>query len=271
MTRLQSELQRLFLPPGSAPDAVPDLSGLPDADAPVRLLLLELARPADWTLLSRLWQGVQVDLGLPAPAIAVSGSDGFQLWFSLAQAVPRSQALDFLAALRRRYWPEVAERRLRQWPVPAQQGVAAAEPAWPGRQVQPDQWSAFVSPDLAPVFAETPWLDIEPVEEGQAQLLRGLSPIAPAAWAAALSELTAAAAQHSPAAAIPVAPAPAPAAVVAVTAAAAGADADADAPGRRTEGPPLRHRDPREFLLEVMNDPSVEMALRIEAAKALLA
>ena len=31
-----------------------------------------------------------------------------------------------------------------------------------------------------------------------------------------------------------------------------------------------RHDDPRQFLLDVMNDPSVAMELRIEAAKALL-
>lgn len=231
MTRLQTELQRLYPLPGAASDAA----------GPVRVLVLGLARPADWELLSQLWRGVQADLGLPAPAIAVSGSDGFQLWFSLAQAVPRPQALQFLAGLRQRYWPDVAPRRITQWP-----GVDAAEaaaPAWPGREVRPEQWSAFVSPDLAPVFAETPWLDIAPVEDGQAQLLRELASISPAAWTAALAKLMPA---------VPAAPAPSSAPVASVA-----------------SGTPLP-RDPRQFLLDVMNDPAVDMALRIEAAKALL-
>jgi hypothetical protein len=33
---------------------------------------------------------------------------------------------------------------------------------------------------------------------------------------------------------------------------------------------PDAHDEPRRFLLNVMNDPTVEMALRIEAAKALM-
>ena len=35
---------------------------------------------------------VQADLALPAPAIAVTGSDGVQLWFSLVQPVQPGQA-----------------------------------------------------------------------------------------------------------------------------------------------------------------------------------
>lgn len=240
MTRLQSELQRLFPRPDAA---------APDAVGPVHVLVLGLARPADWELLSRVWQGVQADLGLPAPAIAVSGIDGYQLWFSLAQPVDRPQALAFLHGLRQRYWAEVPARRISQWPAaePAEQALPPDEFAWPGRERRPDQWSAFVSPDLAPVFAETPWLDIAPVDDGQAQLLRELSAITPAAWAAALAEL------------VPAQAAPAPAAAHVATAGTA--SATAAAPGQR---------DPRQFLLEVMNDPAVDLALRIEAAKALV-
>jgi hypothetical protein len=36
-------------------------------------MVLELARPAEWPPLARVWQAVQAELGLPAPAIAVSG------------------------------------------------------------------------------------------------------------------------------------------------------------------------------------------------------
>ena len=40
--------------------------------------------------------------------------------------------------------------------------------------------------------------------------------------------------------------------------------------GRAPTSAIRRHDDPRAFLLEVMNDPSVAMELRIDAAKALL-
>ena len=50
------------------------------------------------------------------------------------------------------------------------------------------------------------------------------------------------------------------------------AQANADAPARETHvhAAPANDADPRAFLLRVMNDERVEMALRIEAAKALL-
>jgi hypothetical protein len=112
------------------------------------------------------------------------------------------------------------------------------------RQVQPGQWSAFVAPDLAPVFADTPWLDGPPNLEGQAALLRALAPITPAAWAQALALLAPADAAPPLAAAQPV-PVPQPAPMAAVD-------------------------DPRRFLRQVMNDPSAPLALRVDAAKALL-
>ena len=92
-------------------------------------------------------------------------------------------------------------------------------------------WSAYLAPDLAPVFAETPWLDIRPGSEGQAELLSRLASIRAAEVRAALP--------------------------VAVPSSA----------GLAASGP---FTDPRQFLLQVMNDERVEMGWRIEAAKALL-
>ena len=71
MNRLQAEQQRLYLSHDSGP----------------RALMLALAQPGSWAGLAKVWQGVQADLELPAPAIAVSGTDSYQLWFSLAQPV----------------------------------------------------------------------------------------------------------------------------------------------------------------------------------------
>jgi len=220
--RLPAELQRLYLPPLQAA-----------GDAQVRAVVLELARPADWDALSKVWRGVQQDLGLPAPAIAVNGSDGYQLWFSLAQAVPVSQALAFAEGLRARYLDHIASKRLGLKPVDATMAL-------PPRQTGEGQWSAFVAPDLAPVFAEESWLDVLPNAEGQADLLARLDSIKPDDFRAALERL-------GPAVAPLVSRASEPEFVQ-----------------------PASQQDPRAFLLQVMNDESVEMGLRIEAAKALL-
>ena len=253
MTRLQTEFQRLYLPVavgdpglGAAP------SGLVDAQGRVRALVLELARPADWEVLAKAWHGVQADLRLPASAIAVSGVDGVQLWFSLVEAVSVASAQAFLAALCLRYLPDVAPHRLALMPAADASSpsgaVLHARPV-PAQQAQTGHWSVFVAPDLAPVFADTPWLDSPPGDDGQANLLRGLRSITPAGWAAACTQL-------EPAAAKP--------------------GVDTRAPSAVADPPDLGHvslavgTDPRRFLLSVMNDHSVALALRIEAAKALL-
>lgn len=254
MNRLQSELCRLYLPnPGAdlVTDNDPAPSGLVDAQGRVRALVLELTRPADWALLSKVWRGVQSDLELPAPAIAVSGTDGFQLWFSLAQPVGVAQAQAFLALLCRYFLPDVAGRRLRLLPVAdaaAPQQVLHAQQV-PARQAQGNNWSAFVAPDLAPVFAETPWLDTPPSDDGQADLLSRLTSIKPPAWEAALAQLQSAVPQ-----------------------AGAARDASSSEAGHVPATPlaAAGSLDAKRFLLRVMNDDSVALALRIEAAKALL-
>jgi len=213
MNRLQSELHRLYHSP---------------APGQVRALRLELARPADWQALGQVWRAVQAELELPAPAIAVSGSDGLQLWFSLQQPVPADRAAALLAGLQSRYLADVAPERLRLRPE-------VQPPAVPMQDPTTGNWSAFVAPDLAPVFADTPWLDIEPGADGQAELLARLDSIEPAGFEAALRQLQ----PRQP-------EAPPPSAAVA------------------------GGLDPRRFLQQVLDDATVPLALRIEAAKALL-
>ena len=240
MNRLDTELERLFL--GGLVFAPDDAQALPllDVRERVRAMVFEVVQPAGWDALSEVWQGVQVELELPAPAIAVSGRDGLQLWFSLETAIPASQAHAFLEALRTRFLPHIDRQRVRLWPTldtPARHAALV-----PALQADSGNWSAFVAPDLAAVFSETPWLDVEPGEEGQAALLRASQPIRPAAFDAALAGMRATALLAS----APVAAPP------------------ATHPAMSPED------DPRRFLLRVMNDESVALALRIEAAKALL-
>lgn len=251
MTRLHTEWQRLYLPlPAAGQRAAEDdeHASLIDPQGQVRAMVLEVAGPADWASTAGLWQGAQADLDLPAPAIAVSGTDGYQLWFSLAQAVPVAQAAAFLAGLRARYLPELAPERLGLMPG-ADQAIAAAS-AWTPRRVpalyaDTGNWSAFVAPDLAPVFAESPWLDIPPSLEGQAELLSRLDSILPAAFQRALARLAPALAATDLAS-----PQAQPATAYTVAT--------------------LSAQDPRGFLLEVMRNHSVPLSLRIDAAKALL-
>ncbi len=222
MNRLQAELQRLYLPhDAQRPASGSAAPGLVGADGQVRAMLLELARPASWDALAKVWRGVQVDLDLPAPAIAVSGSDGYQLWFSLAQPLPVAQAGAFLESLRRRYLGEIAAQRI---------GMKAS--VLPPVEATPGRWSAFVAPDLAAVFADEPWLDLPPGADAQADLLSRLESIQPGDLKRTFDA--------------PAVPIDTPAATA------------ADSP------------DPRHFLLGVMNDPAIELHLRIEAAKALL-
>jgi hypothetical protein len=231
MNRLQSELHRLYL--------VHD--GAVDGDGPVRAMVLELARPADWQALSGMWKGVQTDLALPAPAIAVSGIDGYQLWFSLTASVPVAQAQAFLEALRARYLGDVAPQRVRLMPSLPLMPVKMV----PALQEETGHWSAFVTQDLASIFAEEPWLDRQPGVDGQADILCRLQSIQPAAWESALSLLQPAG--------VPVNRSPVASLAVTGSVAASGDE-----------------QDPKRFLRKVMNDAAVDLHLRIDAAKALL-
>lgn len=208
MNRLQTELQRLY----HSPEA-----------GRARALVLELARPASWASLAPVWRGVQADLELPAPAIAVSGSDGYQLWFSLAEPAPADQAIALLEALRKRYLGDIAQDRI---------GLNARGVVAPPIERTPGRWSAFVAPDLPALFEDEPWLDLPPGADAQADLLSRLASIKPGALKRAWELL---------------------------------------APGEAPQPAPAGDGvDPRGFLLGIMNDRTIDLHLRIDAAKALL-
>ena len=253
MNRLQTELHRLYL-------AGPTAEGEADAQAPalinssnqVRAMVMELTRPADWEALSRVWHGVQVELELPAPAIAVSGIDGLQLWFSLTEPIAVAQAHAFLEGLRQRFLADIESVRVRLMPASSasklRQDLHAA--LVPARQEDSGNWSAFLAPDLVPIFADSPWLDIPPNEEGQATLLRSIEVMTQSGFEAAFAKLG---------------PTMHPQIATVVVAASVDERMVYDRPEAASTG-----GDPERFLLQVMNDDTVALALRIEAAKALL-
>jgi hypothetical protein len=254
MSRLHIEFRRLFLAATAscAGDAI-QASDRVDAEGRVRALVMELARPADWQPLADVWMGVQTELNLPAPAIAVNGADGMQLWFSVVEPLDTSRARSFLNGLRLRYLRAVKPDRLGLM-AGADSALAASVRALSGSANEPQEthgrWPAFVAADLAPIFAETPWLDLPPGDEGQSRVLAGLQSIKPALFDAALAQLQAWAAT--------------PAADAQANATATGAMA------RHADAPHAGHPEAQRFLLTVMNDGAAPLALRIEAAKALL-
>lgn len=250
---MQAELSRLYRPhplEGQGVDA--GEPGLIDADGRTRAMVLEIARPAGCVAITQVWKGVQVDLALPAPAIAVSGIDGCQLWFSLLEPLPVARAHEFLEALRVRYLRDIAPERIRLLPR-ADAPVPLHAAMVPALQAQTGFWSAFVAPDLAAMFGDAPWLDIPPGHDGQSDLLSRLERITPADFRMALERLGAVAS-------ISARPATAP---YEATEAGAGQEA-------RGVAPAGGFADPKRFLLDVMNNENVALGLRIEAAKALL-
>ncbi len=250
MTPLQSELSRLHFanefdsPNGENSESDNSTANrFLAADGWVRAMVLELARPADWNSLATVWRGVQTDLALPEPAIAVNGVDGHQLWFSLAAPFGAADARAFLEALRLRYLGTVEPRR-----IGMSLGVEAT--VAPALQAQTGLWSAFVSSDLAGIFTDEPWLDLAPNPDAQARLLSRLECIQPSAFQAVLDRIKPTAKDETTQS-------------VALTALAVATATRAPS----AQAPSL---EPKRFLLDVMADPSVDLHLRIEAAKALL-
>lgn len=235
MNPLETEFHRLYL----VDDATAVAPSLMTLDGRVRAMVMELARPADWSVVSTVWQRVQSDLGLPPPAIAVTGNDGYQLWFSLAEPVTAAEASFFLESLRQRFLSEIAPERISMLPTETRHAQLV-----PALQQSTGLWSAFVAPDLAAIFADSPGLDIPPRVEAQAKVLARLESIKSSMFEAIFDQVIShverlSATHHSSTPVVPLST----------------KHGDSDA---------------KSFLTDVMNDPSVEMHLRIEAAKAIL-
>lgn len=263
MSPLQSELNRLyFVHQPERPNGDAQASNLVAADGRVRAMVLELARPTDWNTLATVWRGVQSDLGLPAPAIAVSGIDGHQLWFSLAEPVSAADARVFLEALCVRYLGAVDP-----WRIGVSPGFDARAPTQaqharlvPALQTENGRWSAFVSSDLAAIFTDEPWLDLEPAPEAQARLLSRLECIKPDAFQASMNLLKLAAGTAVSGAA--------PVTGEHHITGGGRAKNEGTSPVAPTTHP--QNSEPKRFLMGVMNDPTIDLHLRMEAAKALL-
>ena len=250
MSRLTAEFSRLYLVPD--PDSQ-EPGRLVATDGMVKAMVLEIARPADWAELSRVWNATQSELELPAAAIAVSGIDGLQLWFSVAEPVSAADAVEFLAALQNKYLSAIPAKRISAYPSSVSVSTESIVHARgvPAIREGTGNWSAFVSSDLASVFGEEPWLDIPPNQDQQADILSRLKSMKLSQFRDVMNLLSGALTHET----YPV--------------------GDAANKPRGSDAEPSGYNtgttSPKEFLTKVMNDPAVALRDRIEAAKALLA
>lgn len=233
-----------------AGEAVVELD-LVTPDNRVRAMVLDVASAADWAAVARLYLGMQEDLELPAPAVAVSGQSGYQLWLSLTECVPADQASLFLAALRDRYLADIPLAKLGFHPdcgrATSGPGLVALVPAL---HETTGQWSAFIDPTMGSMFVDESGLDMAPNPDRQADMLSGLESIKAADFQRALASLQAEAVD------------------------AKRREEFVAAPGGGQSRAGLNvgnhYVDPQSFLLAVMNDASASAGQRIKAAKALL-
>jgi len=193
MHKLIAELMRLYLPIGAlTPELLAQhLQGeqnvpvsLTGSDGLTRAMMIPFRKPkgahgdVHWTRLCEVANALQERLGLPAPAVSISGGDAYYLWLSLATPVPVEQAQLFLERLHHAYFPD-AELA----PDAAQAPVALP----PCLHPRTGKWAAFIHPGMGVSFADEPGLEMMPPASGQAGFLEGLESIDEAQFAHAMA------------------------------------------------------------------------------------
>jgi hypothetical protein len=191
--KLISELTRLYLAPGLvAPDLLErQLQGAPGAalrlvtdQGLTRAVVIAFRKTGSaddaqhWTLLCTVANALQGELGLPAPAVSISGADGFHLWLSLETPMPVALVRQFLALLHKTYFPDL---------VPDAEPPEVALP--PCLHLGSGKWSAFINPGLGASFADESGLEMAPPLAGQIALLAGLQSATQAQLAHAMQVL----------------------------------------------------------------------------------
>jgi hypothetical protein len=195
MQKLISELSRLYLQPGTLPAEVLEQQLLGHPTVPVslvtddgmtRAVVIAFHKMPDgeeaqhWSLLCEVANALQAELGLPAPAVSISGSDGYKLWLSLATPAPTALVKQFLVLLRNTYFPNM--------PLSADDDIAVVKLP-PCLHPRTGKWAAFIHPGLGASFADESGLEMAPPSAGQAALLEGLQSIKQAQFLHAIDVL----------------------------------------------------------------------------------
>jgi hypothetical protein len=192
MEKLISELIRLYLRPQDAPRERlaaqllgRDTVAAQAEDGMTRVLVIPFDKQNDgtdahWSALCELASVLQVEFGFPAPAVSISGADGFRLWLSLAAPLPVSEAQQFLERLHRAHGFGTS---------PAPDAAARPEPLAPSVNPASGRWAAFINPGMGASFADEPGLEVAPPLAAQAAFLEGLESIGLAQFRQALHAL----------------------------------------------------------------------------------
>ena len=213
MQKLIAQLRRLYLLEDGVPPEVlkQHLSG--ETTVPVSLVaangttraivipfdkLTEGDEAQHWTVLCTVANALQSELNLPAPAVSISGAQGYRLWLSLAASVPTAVVQQFMQSLHQAYFPTMA--------LAADAALAPVELP-PCLHHETGRWAAFINPGLGASFAEESGLEMAPPFAGQTALLDGLKSISEAQLLHAMTLLQ----RPHDAAPIDSAPAPVPA------------------------------------------------------------
>lgn len=195
MDKLIAELTRLYLPTGTFSPDVLEQHMLGHATLSISLVTNDSMTRAvaipfhklpggdgeqHWTLLCQVANALQSELGLPAPAVSISGAHGYGLWLSLETPAPTTLVQRFLELLHANYFPAMELRR---------DAVMAAVELPPCRHQDTGRWAAFIHPGLGASFADESGLDMAPPLPGQAALLEGLHSISEQQFMEALEKM----------------------------------------------------------------------------------
>ncbi len=195
MQKLISELTRLYLPAGTfSPEVLAQhLLGqttlainLTTNDGLTRAMVIPFHKMGDseeaqhWSRLCAVANALQAQLGFPAPAVSISGANGYGLWLSLETPAPAAHAQKFLELLRKAYFPDMDLRP---------DAVSAPVELPPCLHQSTGKWAAFIHPGLGASFADESGLEMAPPFAGQAAFLEGLQSISEAQFLHALNTL----------------------------------------------------------------------------------
>jgi hypothetical protein len=195
MQKLISELTRLYLPAGTLSPAVLAQHMLGQTTLPINLttddgltraMVIAFRKMDDseeahhWSRLCAVANAMQAQLGFPAPAVSISGANGYGLWLSLEAPVPAAQAQKFLELLRKAYFPDIDLRP---------DAVSAPVELPPCLHQSTGKWAAFIHPGMGASFADESGLEMAPPFAGQAAFLEGLHSISEAKFLHALKIL----------------------------------------------------------------------------------
>jgi hypothetical protein len=142
---------------------------LADADGMARAFVIEFRKLPDdghWSQLCETANALQTELGLPAPAVSVSGGDSYGLWLSLETPVPATRLRELKALLHQAYFAQ-QETDLDKTAVELPPSLHQAS----------GLWAAFINPGMGASFADDLGLDMQPPVVAQTSFLEGLRSI----------------------------------------------------------------------------------------------